>query len=563
MNPRTQAVIDKLLPLTTDHRKRWHKTTFYRYQNNVWRMIMAALIDNIWLTDGATEDEVKNMETVDIPVEFTRQSGKTTTVVHTVEDILLFVTKLFNRPLRIGIFAPQSRQARTDFVRLKNALQVTRTKLQVVTADDRRVEKEASNAHELILADGSYVMIYPITSQSKPESESFDLIIIEEAQDADDQIVLEQILPMGSSTNAPVVWIGTAGIQICNFYWLIQKGQAYVMKWREIAADRRRLFELTGDAWHLIYEQRVKNLIKKYGEDSDTIRRPYNNEWILEAGMFITLADLAKGRVDKPYDDPQNYPGYPQFMKWYREGRRTAPEIDQYQQQNNISDTDISLFRVWCEADHYFGLDTAKQHDQTVLKIGREIEDRLTVVRSLELKGVNYHDQFYIIKAELDWFNIACGSIDSTGQGDFMPDMFERETSYVINRVKFSMQTKDVMYKSWYQKAVNDKFGYYWQDPDKSGVDDHTARSADEFERESTDLTKDYRGNYMVVKHRDEKNGHDDHPDATVLMGHAFDSYNINSGIKQYYQGLNDADESAATDQKTAIAEANNKEYHW
>ena len=257
MDPRTEQILAKLLPLTTDHRLKYHGSRFYRYQNNVWFKIIAALVDNLWLTMGATEEQIEAMETQDIPVEFTRQCGKTTTVVHTVEDILLFVTKLFGRPIRIGIFAPQARQARTDFLRLKNALSKTRADLVVTTPEDKKVEKELSNAHELVLSDGSYVMIYPISSTSKPESESFDLIIIEEAQDANDEIVLEQILPMGTSTNAPVVWIGTAGIKICQFYWLVQKGAAYVMNWREIAEDRRRMYELTGDARHLLYEQKV------------------------------------------------------------------------------------------------------------------------------------------------------------------------------------------------------------------------------------------------------------------------------------------------------------------
>ena len=44
-------------------------------------------------------------------------------------------------------------------------------------------------------------------------------------------------------------------------------------------------------------------------------------------------------------------------------------------------------------------------------------------------------------------------AIDSTGQGDFMPDMFERETRWAdeksgLYRVKFSAVSKDLMYKN-------------------------------------------------------------------------------------------------------------------
>ena len=556
MDPRTEQILAKLLPLTTDHRLKYHGSRFYRYQNNVWYKIIAALVDNLWLTMGATEEEIEAMETQDIPVEFTRQCGKTTTVVHTVEDILLFVTKLFGRPIRIGIFAPQARQARTDFLRLKNALSKTRKDLVVTTPEDKKVEKELSNAHELVLSDGSYVMIYPISSTSKPESESFDLIIIEEAQDANDEIVLEQILPMGTSTNAPVVWIGTAGIKICQFYWLVQKGAAYVMNWREIAEDRRRMYELTGDARHLLYEQKVKNDIKKYGEQSDAIQRPYNNVWLLEGGMFITAEHLYTGRVERPYEYPELDQGYLKYLEWYKSvPHRRVTEIDDYQKQHAIDDETMTMWRTWTEAEHYFGLDTAKEQDQTIEKIGRMIDDKLTIVRSVEgLRGVNYEDQFYAVDHPLKHFKTVAGAIDSTGQGDFMPDMFERHTSYHIYRMKFSMQSKDIMYKGYYNRAVNGKFGYYYQDINNESHHLETATSVEEFERETLMLVKEYSGIYMKVHHPDTDDAHDDHPDATVLMNYAYDSYNINSGIRDYYTEIL-ADDRAA--KARAIAEAN------
>jgi hypothetical protein len=59
----------------------------------------------------------------------------------------------------------------------------------------------------------------------------------------------------------------------------------------------------------------------------------------------------------------------------------------------------------------------------------------------------------------------------------------------------------------------------------------------------------------MVVAHPDDQDAHDDHPDSTALMNYAYDSYNINSGIKQHYQ--NEANERAAAEQAAAIAAAN------
>ena len=36
--------------------------------------------------------------------------------------------------------------------------------------------------------------------------------------------------------------------------------------------------------------------------------------------------------------------------------------------------------------------------------------------------------------------------------------------------------------------------------------------------------------------HPDEPDAHDDHPDSTVLMVHAYDEYNRDSGIVDYYK---------------------------
>jgi hypothetical protein len=484
-----------------------------------------------------TEEDIAALESVDLNYEYTRQSGKTTVLVHTVETIMIFVTRLFSIPVHIGIFAPQKEQAKTDFDRLKAALSRTQKDLIIVDHDEYRKAREESNAKTIVLGNGSSCYIFPVTATSKPESKTLHLILLEEAQDLIDTIVNEQILPMGASTNAPIIRVGTAGTQTCDYYWQIQKGDAYVMTYPEIAADRRAMYKQTGDARHLVYEQRVKKDIEKYGITDARIQRPYFNVWQLEAGMYIMGPQLFAGRVDRPFDMPSADANYRAYRDWYKSGRHTLPECDQWAQSHNIPPEKYTLYRTWCEEPHYFGLDTAKESDQTVLKIGRMIDGRLTVVRSLQgMYGLNYQDQFDIILSELQWFKIAAGSIDSTGQGDFMPDLFERGSPYKVFRVPFSRQSKDHMYTSLYQKQINGTFAYYYQDPQNPQSDPYTAKASDEFEDEFVKLTKNYVGEYMVVKHPDTKDGHDDHPDATALMNNAYDSYNVTSGLMGYYK---------------------------
>lgn len=530
---------------------------------------MYPLIQNLLVLTRmeVTEEDIDALDATVLNFEYTRQSGKTTSIVHIVESIMLFVTRLFGIPIEIGIFAPQKEQANTDFKRLKNALAKSRNDLIVVDHEANKQAKEESNAKTITLGNGSSCYIFPVTPTSKPESKTLHVIIIEEAQDINDEIVDEDILPMGTATNAVVVKVGTAGDRKCVFYKDIQKGRAYVMTYPEIAADRRRMFEMDGDARHLVYEQTVKKKIERHGIMSPEIQKPYFNVWQLQGGMFIDSHQLLQCRVKKVFEDPKSDEVFREYREWYKSGRRTLPECDAWAESHNIPTEVYEQYRAWLEQDHYFGIDTAKSTDQTILKIGRMIDGKLTIVRSVGgMHGTNYEDQFDTLRDELQWFKIAAGSIDSTGQGDFMPDKFERMTPYKIYRLKFSRMSKDIIYKALYQKMVNGSFGYYWQDVTEFPVkaiapgtqlspEQFTAAAAEEFEDEFIDLEKRYVGELMVVAHPDNQDAHDDHPDSTALMNYAYDSYNISSGIKQHYQNL--VTERAAADQAAAIAAAN------
>lgn len=534
-------------------------------------MVMLPLVQNMLVLTGTkvTEEMIDELESVMLNFEYTRQSGKTTSLVHTVESIMLFVTKLFDIPIEIGIFAPQKEQANTDFKRLKNALARSKQELMVIDHDANRKAKEESNAKTITLGNGSSCYIFPVTSTSKPESKTLHVIIIEEAQDINDKIVNEDIMPMGASTNAVVVRVGTAGSMKCDFYRDIQKGRAYVMTYPEIAADRRRMYEATGDARHLVYERNIKSLIGQRGIMSPEIQKPYFNVWQLSGGMYIDTHQLIAGRINKPFENPKADETFLQYREWYKAAvRRELVECDEWAAKHELTPEQYALYRAWLEHDHYFGLDTAKSTDQTILKIGRVIDNKLTIVRSVSGgRGTNYEDQFELLKAELSFFKIAAGSIDSTGQGDFMPDKFERHTPHKIFRMKFSRQSKDIMYKALYQKQINGNLMYYWQDPIAAGVkmiapgseltlEQQTAIASEEFEDEFIDLEKRYVGEYMVVHHPDEEDAHDDHPDSTALMNFAYDSYNESSGIKQFYADKVETERAAAA----AIAEANRAE---
>ena len=64
----------------------------------------------------------------------------------------------------------------------------------------------------LELSNGSFLAGQVASKQSKIESKTYDLVIVEEAQDVDDLIVSKSIEPMLSSTAGTLIKVGTTGM---------------------------------------------------------------------------------------------------------------------------------------------------------------------------------------------------------------------------------------------------------------------------------------------------------------------------------------------------------------
>lgn len=484
---------DKIMRLFEAHLKVNHNLVLYNYQKKIARRIFDAVLQNLRLTLKATPEDIKKLKRVEIAVEISRQAGKTTDIVAIIEYIITYLAKLFSIQLATGIFAPQREQSKTDFDRLKNMLRkdskfveqahlINDTVESELYGDDIEKAKEESNAKTLVLPNGSSCFVFPITPTSLPESKTLHIIVIEEAQDADDKILKEQIWPMGASTNAVIIYIGTAGTKITHFYRLGQAADAIKVYFEEVAADRRKVYEETGDPKHLMYEQNVRQLIERYGLDSDEVQRPYFGKWLIGTGQFCTQEDLDKLYVDRNIT---------------------------YQYKN----TKTPL------GECFAGIDTAKNPDSTVvtvLRYNKKLQKK-EVLNWMELRGENYKDQFDIILEFLKNYDPVAIAIDSTGQGDFMPDMFERETQWAdensgLYRVKFSAVSKDLIYKNL--KVSIKQLLTTLPKPDKN--------KGEKFRQQMLDLQQEYKGQLLSVHHPDSPEAHDDYPDSWALAEWAY-----------------------------------------
>lgn len=462
----------KIIHLFHDSIERWHRRIHYDYQRLVSDAILSAISDSI---DG---------ETVELPIKLPRQSGKTTSIVDVVEFVLVAALRYFNRPLRIGIFAPEKEQATTDFDRLKLLFAELRplglTTRSLIENDIKFPTKWNSKSIRIFTKTGKFlgeVYIFPVSKTSNPESKTLDVIIIEEAQSIDDERLKNAVFPMGASTNAPRIYVGTAGYRVCLFKRQLEGNpRAIQISMEKVFADRQKMFELTGDRKHLYYKTFVQHEIDHYGMEDPYIRTQYFGEWILGAGQFTTQEKF-DALVIKDMLIPNK-----------SEGDRPC----------------------------YVGIDTAKHVDQTVVKVIQDQDKdarKSNLIGSLTLRGDNYEDQFDIITDWLKNFNnIHVIALDATGQGDFMPDKFERHTGYNIIRAKFTPEFKDVLYKVLLQVIENKLTRVPY---------DNGSRDFMQLKQETLDLQREQKGRFMSVHHPEGGDYHDDHPDAWALAEYA------------------------------------------
>lgn len=461
-------------------------------------------------------------KTVELPVELPRQSGKTTVIVDVVCFLSVCSLTYFGRPIAIGVFAPQVEQATTDFDRTKTqATMLAPLGLRARSATKRSKEQLAIpekwnsktvrlfNKLGLLLCE---IYIFPLAKNSNPESKTLDLEIIEEAQDVNDEKMKQAVFPMVASTNGPRVYIGTAGNRICYFYRELQDNPAAIkVEVADVFKQRREVYESTKEPRHLLYETFVSNEIKKHGLESDYIQIEYMGKWRIGSGMFCT-EDQLEALVEKGRGIIQE--NKERVAKVEGDRRRKEERKEAYP----------------C----FVGIDHAKSMDATVVTVLRDNTDlgRPQLCGWLRIRGDNYEDQFDQIVDYLKAFeNIHSISIDSTGQGSFMPDKFERNTSYQIRPITFTLKSKDTMYTNLRQVVKN--LGTALPD---LPADDPLYR---EFRREMLDLQVKFKGRYMTCEHPDgtDNDGqpfHDDYPDSWALAEDGYAEYKKNQPVVSF-----------------------------
>lgn len=454
---------------------------FYPYQEEYAQGIIRSLLRN----DG---EEVTAL--------FSRQSGKSETNAVVSSGCMVILPILANmfpkyEPLQnykngiwIGIFAPSGDQAGTTFSRVK--MRINSKNAEMILAEDD-IDLELRSLRNLVaLTNGSFCTAMSANKKASIESKTYHLIIIEEAQDVDTRVIRKSIQPMGASTSATIIKVGTANDKKSDFLDAIQRNRR-----RDIKDNSHRHYQYDYKVVQK-YNDRYRRFIirekDRIGELSDEFRMAYGCEFILERGMFLT--------EDK-----------------YREMENLMPNIDVV--TSKTTGTQVA------------GIDWAKRIDNTIVTIvdvdwENPIElDAMTgeyrykkrVLNWLELSGDDYESQFYQITEFLNKYNVRSIYMDSTGVGDVMLDRFLYYYDGMVDVTGwvFSTPSKSKMYSFLNQEIIGDRI----EIPNGSRAERH--KRTQKFKSQLLDLEKSWRGRFMVCSHPPEKGAHDDYPDSLAL----------------------------------------------
>lgn len=175
----------------------------------------------------------------DIPeifIEVARQAGKTTAVVDTLSVISSVALPEWQKEGIIGVFAPQKEQTKTDFDRTKDNLTA------LAKAGDVEAKYLEANANTIVTEGGGTYYAFTLQKGANIEGKSNNIQVFEESQkiygDMEKKMKVEA-WPMGAAHNAPRIFIGSGGYQLCYFYKGIQEnlGKQVADYYNKVAKD--------------------------------------------------------------------------------------------------------------------------------------------------------------------------------------------------------------------------------------------------------------------------------------------------------------------------------------
>jgi len=439
----------------------------YTYQ----REFALRVIESIVIGDGE-----------EISALMSRQSGKTEAVGVLVSGLMVLLPILaqsmpmlakFKKGIWVGIFAPVFSQGSTTYDRVR--LKVKSKHGEMILSDPELNEKAFERKGSIIdLSNESLCRVQSASKQSKIESKTYHLIIIEEAQDVDEDKCTRSIHPMGAAVNATILKIGTCGIQKGDFYkTCVRTKEASSKKGAKknyFFYDYKRCQKENPN-----YKKYIVKEKERLGEDSDAFRMSYKLEWLLERGMFCTQTML-----------------------------------------EDLFNKDLGVVSETKGGIQVAGIDFGKQQSSTVVTVldldDAEMDDEGNMLKILlnwlEIEGDNYEKQYPRILEFLARYKGLKGvGCDNTGVGQPIVDRLIEDvpSNVTIIPVNLNLSKSSEVFVYFQKEILANRFIV----PASRSL--RRALKWQRFCNQMVDVEKSYKGRYMSVSKPTIRDARDDY----------------------------------------------------
>lgn len=451
-----------------------HGSPLFPYQQE----FGSRIVDSVLSNDGAQLTCLQS-----------RQSGKTEVVAVVVATLMILLPRLavmfpsicgmYKDGYMVGTFAPVEQQAETLFSRIVAFLTSERA---TELLEDPEIDDAVEGGGRLVrlTKSKSFVRMQTANPKAQIESKSYMLIVIDEAQRADERTVRKSIEPMGTAYDATIIKIGTPDIVKGDFYDTIQfnrrrqlnrgrKKNHFQYDWKVCAKYNER------------YARSVRRIRERIGEDSDEFRLSFALHWLLDRGMFTTTEKL-----------------------------------------DELGDTTMQSFvKSWTSSPIVIGIDPARKQDSTVVTavwVDWDNPDEFgyydhRVLNWLEIHGDQWEEQYHRIVEFLSHYSVLSVAIDAQGVGDVVADRLRRLLPSGIEIFEMGSNTAE---QSTRWKHLSELMGrnlVSW--PAGSRV--RRTKTYQRFITQMEDLEKVYQGPHLLAAAPKVANAFDDFPDSLAL----------------------------------------------
>jgi hypothetical protein len=480
LDPKSQAFVDDLVEKIVVFMHELVGHELFPYQIAVARRVIESVIIN----DGE-----------EISILMSRQSGKSETVADVVAALLVLLPKLatlfpnfvdengkpklekFKRGFWVGIFAPTDEQADTIFSRIVSRLTSDHA-MDILLDPEIDDTPDGRGKIVKLKKSGSFCRMQTAHPRAKIESKSYHLIVVDEAQHADEHVVKKSIHPMGAFYNASLVKLGTPDVKKGDFYRAIQHNKRLQTK----RGRKQNHFEYDWKVcarYNSNYKKYVLKELRRLGEDSDEFRLSYALEWLLERGMFVT------GQV-----------------------------------MEELSDRSMDIIRAWFKTPVLVGIDPARRIDSTVVTVVYVDWDRPDefgfydhrILNWLELHGDDWERQYHLICEFLQHYNVLGIGVDAQGVGDAVA----QRLAHLLPRTEVHSLGSNRPQQSERWTHLMELIGrrmVVWPGSSRA----KRTKVHQRFMHQMEELEKHYEGPHLLARAPEEAEAHDDYPDSLAL----------------------------------------------